>query len=270
MLGTKAENRRMPLWFQIRTPCLHQVPSHGNWKPPRSDWHLWQSAVVHTAVAIGPSSATCNGESSGGGIFWSSSTEDQRVCASSRFPAAKNAWTWRSKSTLATGWSTWWVVWTTPGGGMWGYSPLATKQNNPLPILAKGFQGDNLYYQMNHAHPSLPNSMHEQAFYINWQMMTPLSGLCNVIYFLGRLPKKMPFSQKCTELETFLSNIPPHHLITCIASTVSDGPAKGNHTLMAEIRRLHQLRLVVFPIIYKALAPSQVVSRISSINHQQY
>ena len=29
---------------------------------------------------------------------------------------------------------------------------------------------------------------------------------------------------------------------------------------------LHQLRLVVYPIIYRVLAPSQVVSRISSIN----
>ncbi len=34
--------------------------------------------------------------------------------------------------------------------------------------------------------------------------------------------------------------------------------------LMAEI--LHQLMLVVFPIIYRVSAPSQVVSRISSIN----
>ncbi len=34
--------------------------------------------------------------------------------------------------------------------------------------------------------------------------------------------------------------------------------------LMAEI--LHQLRLVVFPIIYRVSAPSQVVSQISAIN----
>ena len=34
--------------------------------------------------------------------------------------------------------------------------------------------------------------------------------------------------------------------------------------LMAEI--LHQLRLVVFPIMYRVSAPSQVVSRISAIN----
>ncbi len=33
---------------------------------------------------------------------------------------------------------------------------------------------------------------------------------------------------------------------------------------MAEI--LHQLRLVVYPIIYEVLAPSQVVNRISAIN----
>ena len=37
--------------------------------------------------------------------------------------------------------------------------------------------------------------------------------------------------------------------------------SQGILLLMAEI--LHQLRLVVYPIIYKVLAPSQVVSRIS-------
>ena len=35
---------------------------------------------------------------------------------------------------------------------------------------------------------------------------------------------------------------------------------------MEEIRLYNQLRLVVYPIIYQVLAPSQVVSRISSIN----
>ena len=35
----------------------------------------------------------------------------------------------------------------------------------------------------------------------------------------------------------------------------------ASYCLMAEI--LHQLRLVVYPIIYKVLAPSQVVTRIS-------
>ena len=39
---------------------------------------------------------------------------------------------------------------------------------------------------------------------------------------------------------------------------------RGGILLMEEI--LHRLRLVVYPIIYKVLAPSQVVSRISSIN----
>ena len=38
----------------------------------------------------------------------------------------------------------------------------------------------------------------------------------------------------------------------------------GNILLMAEL--LHQLRLVVYPVIYRVSAPSQVVSQISAIN----
>ena len=30
-----------------------------------------------------------------------------------------------------------------------------------IPLSQNIQKGDNLYYQMNHAHPSLPNSMHE-------------------------------------------------------------------------------------------------------------
>ena len=37
-------------------------------------------------------------------------------------------------------------------------SPCLFWLKNPL---SQNMQGDNLYYQMNHAHPSLPNSMHE-------------------------------------------------------------------------------------------------------------
>ena len=39
------------------------------------------------------------------------------------------------------------------------------------------------------------------------------------------------------------------------------------HTVHAsEIQKTHQLRLIVYPIVYRVLAPSQVVNRISSIN----
>ena len=37
---------------------------------------------------------------------------------------------------------------------------------------------------------------------------------------------------------------------------------------MAEIRQTHQLRLVVYPIIYRVSAPSQVV--VWDFSHQQY
>ena len=46
--------------------------------------------------------------------------------------------------------------------------------------------------------------------------------------------------------------------------------AEGKQTplllLMVQKSGVHQLRLVVYPIIYRVLAPSQVVSQISSIN----